>query len=58
MTVEGAELERTAQAYFRWVASTPDGTVRTRGATPATALQRLQAAVAAGEADARPVAEH
>lgn len=56
MTVEDAELERTTRAYYRWVASTPDGTVRTRGPTPATALQRLQSAVATDEGAA--VAEH
>jgi hypothetical protein len=57
MMIEGVELERTAQAYFRWVASTPDGTVRTRGPTPATALQRLQAAVATDGEGTAPVAE-
>lgn len=57
MLVEEPELERTARAYYRWVARTPDGTVQTRGPTPATALQRLQAAVVAADENVT-AAEH
>lgn len=41
MVVEDVRVERTPRAYFRWVASTPDSDVSTRGPTPATALYRL-----------------
>lgn len=45
MVVEGVNVERTPQAYFRWVASAPDTDVRARGPTPATALHHLYAAL-------------
>lgn len=52
MVVENVRVERTPQAYFRWVASTPDSDVRARGPTPATAVHGLHAAVfAQAEAD-------